>query len=231
MIRILLALFLAFLAPGYLLLRALYPQNGPTGAERWALVIGCSIAIVVIQGLLLELTPGGITATGTAWAMGVTVVGLAAIAVARARREGQRLLPRRGSLRSRNGSVLRLAAPCLIVVLLGIVAVDIARDSATDASRRSSFTQLWLIPHGDELQLGVKSFEPESTRFALTVSVGRRELTHYDFALPAASTFTKRLALPRSASATDPVAARLFIGAGDHPYRQVSWVPAEEVEN
>jgi hypothetical protein len=53
--------FILFL-PGFMLISALYPRSGELdGLERLALSIGLSLAIVPLDGLMLNYTPWGIT--------------------------------------------------------------------------------------------------------------------------------------------------------------------------
>lgn len=53
--------FILFL-PGFMLISALYPRSGELdGLERLALSIGLSLAVVPLDGLMLNYTPWGIT--------------------------------------------------------------------------------------------------------------------------------------------------------------------------
>ena len=221
-LRTLLAVVIVLIAPGYLLLRALFPAGGPRDAERVALVIGCSVAVSVVAGLVLALTPRGITGAGMDWTLGVTVVALAVIAAVRAPRgrhgglPGWRKLGRRGVLVAWHG------APWAIAGLLGATALVIVRDSARTVSRRASFTQLWLVPYGTGAQLGVTSFEHGEERYRLTVTAGRRVIVRSAVTLTPGSTYTRQVALT-PASVTKRIDARLFVGDSTRPYRMVSW--------
>lgn len=56
--RLLLTLPLLVLAPGWLLVSALWPARaGPDGVERAALAVGASLALSVLSGLLVVLSP------------------------------------------------------------------------------------------------------------------------------------------------------------------------------
>ncbi|MDM7934094.1 MAG: DUF1616 domain-containing protein [Methanothrix sp.] len=59
-LRALLGLALAFFAPGYALISALFPGRELDAIERLALSIGLSICIVVLIGIGLNYTPWGI---------------------------------------------------------------------------------------------------------------------------------------------------------------------------
>lgn len=59
--RLLLGLTMALFCPGYALQAALFPRrNGPGGAERLALSVGISLALVPLLALVLDQLPGGI---------------------------------------------------------------------------------------------------------------------------------------------------------------------------
>lgn len=59
-LRALLGIVFVFLAPGYVLVSALFPADELSSIERLALSIGLSICIVVLIGLGLNYTPWGI---------------------------------------------------------------------------------------------------------------------------------------------------------------------------
>jgi uncharacterized membrane protein len=225
LLRTLLALVAVLVAPGYLLLLALFPRGGPRDAERVMLVIGVSLAVTVISGLILQLTPQGITAARVDWVLGAIVLVLAVCAAVRvwmSRRAAPSADGQRADFRLRAAV---LGAPLLLAGALGVVAFVIARDDAIGVSRRSSFTQLWLLPRHGGAQLGVASFEHGARRFTITVTAGRRVLDRTAITLAAGATYTRNIALTPRQSVTKRIEARLFVGDSTVPYRMVSWTP------
>ncbi len=63
----LLALPLVFILPGYALTAALFPRGGLGLAETLTSSIGLSLAAVIVGGVILNLTPEGLTSI--AWTM------------------------------------------------------------------------------------------------------------------------------------------------------------------
>jgi uncharacterized membrane protein len=232
-LRTLLALVIVLVAPGYLLLLILFPRGGPRDAERVMLVIGTSLAVSVIAGLALQLTPQGITGARVDWVLGALVLLLAVGAAVRVWRDRRRTFSVRTTTRTysaRESSNLRLRAvmrgvPLLIAALLGVVAVALARNDAIRVSRGSSFTQLWLVPDRGGAELGVESFEHGARRFLITVTAGSQTLSWTAVTVDGGATYTRHVPLTRRQMATKRIEARLFVGSGIVPYRTVSWTP------
>jgi uncharacterized membrane protein len=224
-LRTIIALLAILLAPGYLLLRALYPTGGPRDAERIALILGCSLAITVIVGLVLQLTHGGLTTTSEAWGIGgvLLVLTLAAATRSLAARRHQPSHP----LRSSASLLARRALPWILFGALGVGAYAIAHRGASAVARRSAFTQLWLIPRDGTLQVGVSSFEHHTAQFHVSVTAGPLSLAHFKFTLNPGATYTRQLTVSPNIIAARRLDVRLFLGHGSTPYRRVSWSPTD----
>src|SRR3954451_13240060 len=85
LLRLVLALLLVVLAPGYSVMLAACPGPSIAGTERLVLSVGVSMALAVLGGLLLNWTPWGLRPES--WVVllsGVTLVA-AVVAVARQR--------------------------------------------------------------------------------------------------------------------------------------------------
>jgi Protein of unknown function (DUF1616) len=223
-LRTVLAVAFLLAAPGWLMVRALFGGQGPRDAERLAVAIGCSLSLVVAAGLVLQLTPGGISSSGWDWAIGGELVALAAIVAVRARGAGGESTRLRGQLIHSGGRLAALAAPCLLVAAMGAAALVIAHKGAAAVARRSSFTQLWLVPRPGGAQLGVRSFEHSTLRFTVTVTANGRILKRSRITLAPGSKFVREIAL-RPVAAKKRLEARLFLAAGTVPYRTVVWNP------
>ncbi|HEY5194031.1 MAG TPA: DUF1616 domain-containing protein [Solirubrobacteraceae bacterium] len=226
LLRTLLALVIVLIAPGYLLLLALFPRGGgPRDAERVVLVIGSSVAVSVIAGLILQLTPQGITAARVDGVLGVMLVALAAGAGVRIWLS-RRAAPSAGSeSRDFRWRVSLHAAPLLLAGALGVVAIVIARNGAIRFAQRSSFTQLWLLPRQQGAELGVASFEHTTKRFVIALEIGGHLVDWREVTLAPGATYTRNIALGPPRRLARRVNVRLFVGNSTVPYRVVSWTP------
>jgi len=72
-----------FYLPGYCLIEALFPQRKIDLVERIALAIGINLAIVTINGLILNYTPWGITLTSATFSLTMLTITFSTIAVFR----------------------------------------------------------------------------------------------------------------------------------------------------
>jgi hypothetical protein len=168
-----LALPLVLVLPGYALISASFPRRPLGITERLVFSLGLSLAVVILGGLLLNLTPFGLRAS--TWAVLLAGITLGASAVALVRRRGQSMSApgwwRVGNfgLTPRQGLVLGLAA----AIVCGAMAVSI-----TGAERQSypGFTQLWMLPAGTSsgeniVRLGVGNMQSTDMEYRLVVNV------------------------------------------------------------
>lgn len=176
-LRTAVALPLLFFIPGYAATVALFPRDLPEIQERFLISLGMSLAIVILGGLLLNLTTGGVrTELWTLWLGGVTLV---ACLTALLRRPKQPISARRR---------LNFAIPFdqgvfIILVTLGvIVAMGIATSSAQQ-QKPSNFTQLWILPVDGEnsgtIRLGVTNMESVTIRYRLKLGSGSHVLREW----------------------------------------------------
>jgi uncharacterized membrane protein len=172
LIRIL-TLPLVLVLPGYALTSSLFPRRVFGVPERLVFSLGLSLAVVILGGLALNLTPVGLRASS--WSVLLSGITLAASAVALVRRRGQStsapgwLRAGNFSFTFRQGLLLGLAA----VIVCGAVAVSII-----GALRQSypGFTQLWILPAGgaiaeNAVRLGVSNMESTAMEYRLAVNV------------------------------------------------------------
>ena len=167
-----LTLPLVLVVPGYALTAAVFPKRSLGVPERLVLSLGLSLVIVVLGGLLLNLTPFGLRASS--WAVLLCGITLSAGAVALVRGQGQSVFATGwfqfggGGLTRRQGLMVGLAA----VVVCAAVAV-----SSISAARQPfpGFTQLWILPAGradakGAVRLGVSNMEATAMEYSLTVN-------------------------------------------------------------
>lgn len=164
---------LVLVLPGYALTSALFPGREFGFQERLIFSLALSLVLVVLGGLLLNLTQWGLR-TGS-WAVFLAGITLGACAVALVRRQRQGIANsgwmRVGGigLNFRQGLLLVLAA----LIIGGAVAVSII-----GAARQPypGFTQFWILPAGgsnpkNAVQLGVSNMELTAMEYRLAVSV------------------------------------------------------------
>lgn len=168
-----LSLPLVLVLPGYALLAALFPRQVFGLPVYLVFSLGLSLAIVILGGLVLNLTPFGLRASS--WVVFLSCITLGACAVALLRRRGQSLSTRwlgvgPIGLTFRQGLLLALAA----LILCGAVAMSII---GAEQQPRPGFTQLWILPvsgasHAKNVvRLGVSNKESKATGYRLSVNI------------------------------------------------------------
>jgi uncharacterized membrane protein len=174
---------LVLVLPGYALVAALFPRRSLAAPERLLFIIGLSLTVSVLGGLVLNFTPWGIGPNS--WAVFLTCITAASGAVGVARRtvqgvdaedrqpwhQGMTADELRGPLwgaKPRTGLLFGLAA------LLATGALGVARFGATQQPG-PEFTQLWIVPANSGSQyavrVGVRSFEHTPTNYRLQVKL------------------------------------------------------------
>jgi uncharacterized membrane protein len=178
--RVVPAILLALVAPGYALSVALLPQ-ARDGYERLLLALGLSVCVIVIGGLILDLTPWGLTSLS--WGISLAAFTLAACALAQRRRSAaaaepaadatpKESLPPAARRRALAASSIAVAAVAAMVV----GAVLIARLPSSSA-HVNGFTALWAVPVKQSeasFSIGIRSDEVRTTSYRLVASAGQR---------------------------------------------------------
>jgi len=165
------ALPLVLLLPGYALICALFPKETLGVAERFIFSLGLSLSIVIISGLLLNLTPFGLRSLS--WAVCLGSVTVIASIIALIRRQGQFnaswVWSGHFGFTFRQGLLLSLA----LIVVGGAIAISII---GAEQQPYPGFTQLWILPasHASAesvVHLGVKNHESTSMMYRLVVDI------------------------------------------------------------
>lgn len=233
-IRLLPAVFLVLVAPGYALSVVLFPEPREH-AERWLLAIGASLSLDVLTGLVLDRTGLGLTARS--WSITLAVLTLALVAGAWQSRadttaepyslEGGLTVP---SLRGRAG--ILLAGGAVLALVIG--AVLIARLPASSAHVRG-FTLLWALPRKTAastfgFRVGVRSDELRTTSYTLMGRTGGRVVFRRTLMLKPGRSWTARGSVGQSSPGFGFVEVVRFslyrVGDLKAPYRQVFLSPA-----
>jgi uncharacterized membrane protein len=158
--------------PGYALASAVFAKRALGVPEYLVFSLGLSLVIIILGGLVLNLTPFGLRASS--WSVLLGCVTLCACSIALARRQGQRVSIQgwlkfgKTELSLRHWVLLGLA----VTVICGAVIVSII-----GAERQSfpGFTQLWILPAGgaekNAVHIGVNNLESSVMEYSLDVNV------------------------------------------------------------
>ena len=223
-VRVVFALLLVLLVPGYALLAALAPDIERWSANALAFSLGLSISATLLTGLALNFTSWGLQRRPIAIALAVVVV--AASIAGSIRRPGvsTETVHRAHVLPSGGQFVLLFLA-----LLVAAAAVGVSRLGARQANQRTTFTQLWMLPSTDSsgvrLDLGIRNNEGASTTYRLLVRAGAlRVQLRSSVRLANGEQWTETLQLPESLPQRTPVIADLYRVAHPHlVYRHVTF--------
>ncbi len=219
--RAVFALPLVLWLPGYALGAALFPAHDLQRVERVLIGLGLSIALSVVCGFALDLTPWGLTTT--TWAFALLGITLLASGAALWRRSPQRAgraparIPRSAGLSARDTVLFSLAA------VLVLTAVAVARFGAL-GQPGEGFTQLSMVPAPDQsVLISVSSAETQALTYRLVLKSGNTNLHEWpSLQLRPGQQWSARVSLPSpQVPALQVVLYRS--DAPDQPYREVSW--------
>ena len=219
-VRVIFAVPLALILPGYAVSAAAFGSRLPAWPERLPLTLGVSLACLALSSLVLNFAPGGIH--GLSWALILVLVVILSCRVA---------ARRRGSARHQPPSLLKVkpspATAILGVGTLAMVAVALALAHATfDNDRAFGFTQLWIAPPkapDESAQIGITSEQQQTRAYRLVVEVeGQTRPLVESFELGPSD--TRLVTIPNgSPDSSVGVEAKLYLrGRPERVYRRVS---------
>jgi uncharacterized membrane protein len=213
----LIAVPLVLILPGYALTFALFGRNVLGGPERLLLSLGLSIALTILGGLLLNLTPWGLQEN--TWVLLLVGITLTASAVALIRHNEPLVTTLQWRSKLRVTEILLYEAAA--VVLVG--AIWIAAQPAP-VTRAIGYTSLWIVPDDARVMvftLGINSAETETTVYRLELQLGGKVIQEWSpLVLEPGQVWMNSFDL--SALQHEPVSA--FLYRADKPdavYRQV----------
>lgn len=174
-LRLVAAVPLAFVLPGYAIVAAAFGARRLEPTQSTMLSLGCSLAVLCLGALVLNHLPGGIQTAS--WAILLALLVVACCGAALYRREGEGgeedpFLPRRR--RPRGVDVLCGVA----VVALMAGAIGLA-NTPLPAGNAGGFTSLWVLPAGaagHAVRLGVSSSEQGTRRYVLKLEVDEGQM-------------------------------------------------------
>jgi len=168
-----LTLPLVFVLPGYALTSALFPGQALELPKRLVFSLGLSLAMVVLGGFLLNLTPTGLQASTWALLLGGITLAACVVTFIRRRRQGIPVAEWQGGwspgFSLRQGLLLGMAA----LIVCGAFAVSII---GAEQQPHPGFTELWILPAGganakNAVSLGVSNMESAMMEYRLAVKV------------------------------------------------------------
>lgn len=222
-----LTLPLVIVLPGYALISALFAHRAAGLIERLVMSLGVSMIIVILGGLILNLTPSGLRSGS--WAVLLAGITVAASIVALVRRQGQK----RAALQPSGSSGVGLTFPQGL--LLGLAAIIVGGALAVsiigaEQQPYPGFTQLWMLPASganakNSVLLGVKNMEQTAVDYRLVVKIGSTTIKQWPaLDLRSGENWEATLAVPEAQHATNPtrVEALLYrLNAPTTLYRHV----------
>ncbi len=211
LLRLPAGILLALVLPGLELGRALIA--GRVGAvRRLVLTLAFGLSADVLGGVLLNLTPAGLTAKTWAILLGTVTVLAGAVAWCRQRR-----------LADQAGPTLPSPSRQLLFGLVGGALMALALVFAVvggQASAGTGYVQLWALPRssGATAVIGVHSIEPATARFSVVLRAGASILAHYEFQLRPGATWTRDVRLVKTGARIEVL---LYRATSTIPYREV----------
>ena len=172
-LRLLIALPLVLVLPGYAVTAAVFPRRRLGAPETIAFSLGLSLAVLVLAGLALSLTP---------WGMGTVPWGIFLGVMALAAAGGWR---RQHGMSGVGGTIplpaARTALPFAAAALIVLAALRLAIVGQAQQPQ-AGFTQLWILPapasagNAGAIRVGIATKEPAPTRYIVRLSAGGRTL-------------------------------------------------------
>lgn len=210
-----LTLPLVLVLPGYALTSALLLKQALGVPERIVFSLGLSLVVVILSGLVLNLTPFGLRTSS--WAIFLSGITLSGSAVAFMRRRRQRISISAwlGSgnvgLTFRQGLLLSIA----VLIVLGAIAMSII---SAEQQPHPGFTQLWILPASgaanakNAVRLGMSNMESKAMRYRLAVNMDGKAVKEWpSIALNPNGKWEATLVLPRTGhTGTTRVEAMLY---------------------
>ncbi len=222
LLRVLSALPLVLILPGYAVMMACFPRRFWGPVEQAGISLGLSVAIVILLGLALYWM--NILLVTATWAIGLAAITLVACGIAWRRRP----------VAARQGFEVNLAINLGLrdLVLLGLaiavvaVALSIARLPSPPGTV-SGYTSLWLVPanadNNADYQVGITSQEFVPLTYHLQVTANGQIVKDWpELRLAPGGTWTSSITLSGEQVITGTVEATLY--RLDNPtavYRQV----------
>lgn len=223
-VRTLLAVPLVLFLPGYALVSALLPTFAIPAIERLLLAVGSSLALSILVGLALGFA--AVPLDAVSWSVALTVVTLALIVLAWARRVHRHIVGPRPSLIGMPRRGVALVVLSVLIVADVLLGVRLAASQQLEGHP----TQLWLIPDeqdSDRARLGVRA-DDDGGRYVIEMSTAAVELHRFEFTLAGDQTWQIVVDLAGGLRQDGAIAARLYEDGSDTETRTVVLQPVPD---
>lgn len=219
-VRVLFAVALVAILPGYALTTVIFVKYPLGFAEKLAFSCGLSLGLVAVGGLLLHFTPWGLQpASWVVYLGGITVLANV-VALARMQTTAQVDL-----------SVIHVPLrlhQLLLLFLAGLVMMGAYLTARAGAENRPApaFTQLWLLWADEtqtEVQLGIQNQEAASRQYRLELSNRQGQMQEWPvITLAAGEKWQTDYAVPPTIGETDLIKVTLYrLDVPQEIYREV----------
>lgn len=165
-----LTLPLAFVLPGYALMRALFRRQAFGYAERLLFTLGLSLSIVILSGLVLNATSFGLQAISWAVLLGAFTLVASAVAILRQLRQRESVEERPGLKGNRFSFRQVLLLVFAVLIVTGAIVFSII---GAQQQPRPGFTQFWMLP----------ASAPSKTENAVLLGISNKEFTPMEYQL------------------------------------------------
>lgn len=223
-IALLLAALLIVAVPGYLISAMFVPFGGTDGVGRLALTLGVGLAAVILGGLVLQVTPVGVSVTG--WLLLVLLV----VLVAGLWWQPRGFAPERlaviaghaAGFRPNPGQIAMVA----ISVALTCTAVVVSRGSES-ALRGPNVTQLWTAPatsgEPGAIDVWIRNLEGSAEEYRMEASSGDQSIGTWRTTLADGNRWSITVSPPPDS--TERLDVRLYLDSSETVYRELEIQP------
>jgi hypothetical protein len=224
-IRIAATLPLVLLLPGYALTLALFARQVPETPSQLLLSVGLSLAITILEGLALNLTPWGLQAVSWALALGGTTLAAGIVALLRGRHSSPPVAAPATGPTIRQGLLMGVGAAFLFA------AIFIASSPAPQQGLEG-YTNLWMVPADtgspSTLQVGVSSLEFATTQYKLQLEADGKVIQEWPaIMLEPSQTWEADATIRPELLNAGPIKAVLYrLDAPAQVYRHALWWPS-----
>jgi hypothetical protein len=164
-LRIVLALPLIFVLPGYLLTEWLFYWRKIAPSHRLLLTLGLSIVTVIISGLLLNTLTVGLQSVSWVVCLGlITIVEVIVVVVRRGGVAG-------GEIKIKMLNIYEYGL--FVLALGGIIFALLYAEKGMAQQPHEGFTQFWMVPAGGNIcavKLGMHSFELGQVAYSVSAA-------------------------------------------------------------
>jgi uncharacterized membrane protein len=231
-IRVIAAVPLLFLLPGFALTEAAFADRPPSWPMRPTLTVALSLSVLAIGAVVLQVLPGRFGEAS--WAVWAVLVTLGAALVAGYRRHSPNASAARGRRRPRPLPHVPLPqAAMLALAALALAATVVLASTVFSAQNAIGYTRLWMLPSQagarvPHVTIGVENVEHDATVYRLVLDVGGVRSLRRMHLEPGHSRIWRFRTPRRDAGRRTKVRARLYTARNPYKvYRHVTgWIPA-----